>query len=133
MPHVVIECSPNVADFADLGDVTRQLHEAALSTGVFPLGGVRTRVHLADYCRIADGSPANACVHVEIAIGEGRDLPTRRRAAETVFHSLCAVFDKAAAERPLALSVELREIERETSFRRNNIHDRLAQAAGARA
>ncbi len=71
-------------------------------------------------------------MHVGIAIGQGRDLPTRRRAAETVFHSLSAAFDKAAAKHPLALSVELREIEYETSFRRNNIHDRLAWAAGAR-
>ncbi len=65
-----------------------------------------------------------------MAIGQGRDLATRRRAAETVFHALCATMDRTAAGQPLALSLELRELERDTSFRRNNIHDRLAPAAG---
>ena len=132
MPHVVIECSANLDDLVDLDDVVRQLHESALSTGVFPLGGIRTRVHVVDHYRIADGNPANAFAHVEMAIGQGRDLATRRRAAETVFHALCAAMDRAAAGRPLALSLELRELERETSFRRNNIHDRLTSAAGGR-
>jgi 5-carboxymethyl-2-hydroxymuconate isomerase len=50
-----------------------------------------------------------------------------------VFHALCAVMDRTAAGQPLALSLELRELERETSFRRNNIHDRLTPAAGRQA
>jgi 5-carboxymethyl-2-hydroxymuconate isomerase len=132
MPHVVIECSANLDDLVDLDEVIRELHESALSTGVFPLGGIRTRVHVVEHYRIADGNAANAFAHVEMAIGQGRDLTTRRRAAETVFHALCAVMDRAAAGQPLALSLELRELERETSFRRNNIHDRLASAAGGR-
>jgi 5-carboxymethyl-2-hydroxymuconate isomerase len=133
MPHVIVECSANLDALVDLDEVLRHLHESALSTGVFPLGGIRTRVHVVDHYRIADGNPANAFVHVEMAIGQGRDLPTRRRAAETVFHALCAVMDRTAAGRPLALSLELRELERETSFRRNNIHDRLTQPAASRA
>jgi 5-carboxymethyl-2-hydroxymuconate isomerase len=130
MPHVVIECSANLDNLVDLNEVVRQLHDSALSTGVFPLGGIRTRVHVVEHYRIADGNPANGFMHVEMAIGQGRDLPTRRRAAETVFHALCAAIDRSAAGQPLALSLELRELERETSFRRNNIHDRLAAAAG---
>ena len=132
MPHVIAECSTNLAELVDLDEVLRRLHEAALSTGIFPLGGLRTRLHLVEHCRVADGNPANAFVHVEIAVSEGRDLPTRRRAAETVFHALCAALDGRTAEHPLALSLELRELERETSFRRNNIPDRLAQAAVGR-
>ena len=131
MPHVIIECSSNVAAAVDLNAVVKQLHEAALSTGVFPLGGIRTRVHEVRHYRIADGNPENAFVHVEMAIGQGRDVATRKRAAETVFNALCGAFDRMAAQQPLALSLELREIERETSYRRNNIHDRLAQKKAA--
>jgi 5-carboxymethyl-2-hydroxymuconate isomerase len=129
MPHVIVECSANLAKLLDLDEVLRQLHEAALSTGVLPLGGLRTRLYLAEHYRVADGNPANAFVHVEIAVAQGRDLPARRRTAEIVFRTLCDALDDRLAEHPLALSLELRELERETSFRRNNIHDRLAQTA----
>ena len=128
MPHMIIECSANMATLVNLDGLLRQLHEAALSTGVLPLGGLRTRLHLAEHCRVADGNPANAFVHIEIALGQGRDLPARRRAAEIVFRALCDALDDSIPDHPLALSLELRELERETSFRRNNIHDRLAQA-----
>jgi 5-carboxymethyl-2-hydroxymuconate isomerase len=129
MPHIIMECSANLAKLADLDEILRQLHESALSTGVLPLGGLRTRLHLADRYRVADGNPANGFVHVEIAIGQGRDLPARRRAAETIFRALCDALDARLPDHPLALSLELRELERETSFRRNNIHERLAPAA----
>jgi 5-carboxymethyl-2-hydroxymuconate isomerase len=132
MPHVIVECSANLAALVDLDELLRRLHDAALATGVFPLGGLRTRLHLAERYRVADGNPANAFVHVEIAVGQGRDMPTRRRAAETVFHALCAALDERAAGHPLALSLELRELAREISFRRNNIHDRVAPAVGRR-
>jgi 5-carboxymethyl-2-hydroxymuconate isomerase len=129
MPHMIIECSANLATLVDLDALLRQLHEAALSTGVLPLGGLRTRLHVAEHYCIAEGSAVNAFVHVEIALGQGRDQPARRRAAEIVFRALCAALDDRIPEHPLALSLELRELERETSFRRNNIHERLPQAA----
>jgi 5-carboxymethyl-2-hydroxymuconate isomerase len=129
MPHIIIECSANLAKLVDLDAVLRQVHEAALSTGVLPLGGLRTRLHRVDHYRVADGNPANAFVHVEIAVGQGRDLHSRRRTAEVVFRALCDALDDLIPDHPLALSLELRELERETSFRRNNIHERVAQAA----
>ena len=129
MPHMIIECSANMAKLIELDELLRQLHEAALATGVVPLGGLRTRLHLAEHYRVAEGSPANAFIHVEIALGQGRDLPARRRAAETVFRALCGALDDRLPGHPLALSLELRELERDTSFRRNSIHEPLAQAA----
>jgi 5-carboxymethyl-2-hydroxymuconate isomerase len=129
MPHMIIECSANMAKLVDLDELLRQLHEAALSTGILPLGGLRTRLHVAQHYRIADGNSGNAFVHVEIALGQGRDLPTRRRAAESVFRALCVALDDRVPDHPLALSLELRELERDTSFRRNNIRERLTQAA----
>src|SRR5260370_30035102 len=116
MPHVVIECSANLDDLVEIDEVVRQLHDSALSTGVFPLGGIRTRVHVVEHYRIADGNLANAFAHVEIAIGQGRDLPTRRHAAETLFHALCAALDPTAAGHPLPLSLALCAPQRAPTF-----------------
>jgi 5-carboxymethyl-2-hydroxymuconate isomerase len=129
MPHIIVECSANVPQAIDLDALLGRLHAAALETGVFPIGGLRTRAAVRDHYRIADGDPANAFVHVVLRIGSGRDLDTRRRAAEAVFTALCDELHAFYARAPLAISLELQEIVPETSFRQNNLHDYVKERA----
>lgn len=130
MPHLMMECSANLETALDLGALVRGLHEAALATGVFPPGGIRTRLHLARHYRIADGDPQAGFIHVLVRIGQGRDLPTRQRAGERIFAALTEATDALYRARPLALSLEMEEIAAETSFKRNNLHERLKAKAG---
>jgi 5-carboxymethyl-2-hydroxymuconate isomerase len=131
MPHLIVECSENLAEAVSLDDLVRALHEAALATGVFPLAGIRTRVHVSRHYRIADGDPRHAFAHVEMRIARGRDLATRKRAAEQVFAALRDALAALYATTTLALSLELREIDPDTSLRHNNIHEHLQrQTAG---
>ena len=127
MPHLIVECSGNLADRLSPDALVRALHEAALETGVFPLGGMRTRLHLFRHYRIADGDPSHGFVHVTMRIGRGRDLAIRRRAGEHVFGALQAAVAEARRHATLALSLEIEEIDPDTSFRDNDIHDRLAR------
>ncbi len=122
MPHIVIECSDNVRERTDLALLVARTHAAAIGTGVFPEGGIRTRVAERHDYRIADGHPDNAFVHVTLRIGAGRDAATRKRAAETVFSAVCDVLQPAFDATPLAISLDLQEIEPETSFKKNNLH-----------
>jgi 5-carboxymethyl-2-hydroxymuconate isomerase len=131
MPHVILECSANLRDRTDLAALVLVAHEAALETGVFPIGGLRTRVaERADY-RIADGDPDNAFLHVTLRIGHGRDDETRRRAAEAVFEAVRAALAPAFATSPLALSLELQEIDPATSFKENNLHEYVKRRQAA--
>lgn len=126
MPHIIIECSDNLRERTDLRALVATAHAAALATGVFPEGGIRTRVaERADYL-IADGDPGNAFAHVVLRIARGRDEATRRRAAAAVFDAVCEHLEPAFEKTPLAISLELQEIEPETSFKKNNLHERLA-------
>jgi 5-carboxymethyl-2-hydroxymuconate isomerase len=59
---------------------------------------------------------------VTLRIGQGRDAATRKRAAETVFVAVCDVLQPAFDATPLAISLDLQEIEPETSFKKNNLH-----------
>lgn len=133
MPHLIVECSKNLAEAVSLDDLVRALHEAALATGVFPLGGIRTRVHVSRHYRIADGDPRHAFAHVEMRIGRGRDPATRKRAAEGVFAALRDALAPVYARTTLSLSLELTEIDPEMSLRQNNIHEHLQRqrASGA--
>jgi 5-carboxymethyl-2-hydroxymuconate isomerase len=122
MPHIVIECSANLRARADLPSLVTRVHAAALETGVFPLGGLRTRVAERELYAIADRDPDNAFVHVVVRIGAGRDPATKRRAAEAIFAAVCEALAGPFDASPLALSLELQEIDPDFSLKQNNLH-----------
>jgi 5-carboxymethyl-2-hydroxymuconate isomerase len=126
MPHLTIEYSANLAAGTDVQGLVDRLHGAAIETGVFPLGGIRTRAVARQHYRIADGDPTHAFVHVVLRIAAGRDPATRDRAGQHVFDALTAALAAVMETRGLAISFELEEISPAWSARLNNIHQRLA-------
>jgi 5-carboxymethyl-2-hydroxymuconate isomerase len=130
MPHLTIEYSANLEPDVPVQALVDALHQAAVGTGVFPLGGIRTRASARTHYRIADGDPANAFVHVVLRIAKGRDEATRERVGAHVFGALTGALAAVSAARPLAISFELQEIQPIWSARANNIHERLEAKAG---
>lgn len=131
MPHLTVEYSTNLERRVDMAAVVRAVHEAALGTGVFPEGGIRTRAARRDLFLVADGNDENAFVHVSARIGAGRSDEIRRKAGERIFESLSAVLEDAYASGPLAISLEISEIDPVASFKRNNLHARLQKRESA--
>jgi len=131
MPHIVIEYSSNVLERIELDRLIEVLHATAIGTGVFPLGGTRTRAAERAHYRIADGHPDNAFVHVSLRIGHGRDAATKAKAAQAVFDALCAHLAALYDAIPLGISFELQEIDPALSFKKNNLHEYVsARLAG---
>lgn len=130
LPHVTIEYSGNLAGQLDIAQFVGTVHEAALATGIFPIGGARTRAYATEFYRIADGHPDNAFVHVVLRVGPGRDLQTRRRACEEVFAAVCGALKASLAGAPLGISLELQEIDSELACRQNNLHEFVARRRG---
>lgn len=127
MPHLNIEYSANLDDEIDIQALVDRIHETALSTGIFPLGGVRTRAEARSHYRIANGDPRAGYIHMMIRIGSGRDVDTRRSAGERIFAALCDFTDELYRSRPLALSFELHEIPPDMAWRKNNLHELLTK------
>ena len=132
MPHIVVEYSANLRERIDLPLLIERLHLAALATGVFPLGGTRTRAAERSHYRIADGHVDNGFVHVSMAIGAGRDDETKQRAAQAVFEALVAHLKRLFEVAPLGLSLELHELDPALSFKHNNLHDYVAARQAGR-
>lgn len=126
MPHVIVEYSANLAAAVEIKSLLAALHAAALETGVFPAGGIRTRAERRDEYIVADGRPEAAFVHVMLRIGAGRDLPTKKRAANLVFGVLCNFLKPAQDKRPLAISLEVQELDPVLNLKQNNLHAYLA-------
>jgi len=130
MPHFTIEYSANIGDLVDMGAVVEVVRKAAVETGIFPLGGIRVRAVKCEHYAIADGRPGFGFLDMVLRLGEGRDLATRQKAGEHIFKVLSAYLDPVFANSKFALSFDMQINDKETSWKRNNIHEALkAEAA----
>ena len=129
MPHFTIEYSKNLEDRVDFRDLAKKVHEAALSTGVFELGDVRTRTEPRDVYVIADGDPKNSFVAITARVASGRSAEVRKRIGQTVFDALCAFLAEVYETTPIGLSLEVQEIDPTASFKKNNLHAIVKQRA----
>lgn len=125
MAHIVIEYSAGLRGRLDLPAFLAAVHQAALATGVFPIGGIRTRAYAAEHYVIADGHPDNAFVHLSLKVGHGRDLETRKRACEAIFEAACHHLAPVFEAVPLGISLEMQEIDPVLTFKKNNLHDHV--------
>jgi 5-carboxymethyl-2-hydroxymuconate isomerase len=130
MPHFTIEYSANLDARVDMGAVVEVVRKAAIETGIFPLGGIRVRAVRCEHFAIADGGANLGFLDMVLRLGEGRDLATRKRAGEHIFKALSAYLDPVFAQSKFALSFDMQINDKETSWKRNNIHEALkAEAA----
>jgi 5-carboxymethyl-2-hydroxymuconate isomerase len=125
MPHFTIEYSANLDDRLDIGAVCEVVRKAAIETGIFPLGGIRVRAVRCEHYAIADARQDYGFLDMLLRIGEGRDLPTRKTAGEHVFNALSRHLDPVFAGSKFALSFDMQINDKDTSWKRNNIHDAL--------
>ena len=125
MPHFTIEYSANLDARVDMGKVVEVVRKAAVETGVFPLGGIRVRAIRCEHYAIADGGTHFGFLDMVLRLGEGRDLATRKKAGEYIFKALSGYLDPVFANSKFALSFDMQINDKETSWKRNNIHEAL--------
>jgi 5-carboxymethyl-2-hydroxymuconate isomerase len=129
MPHFTIEYSANLDKRVDMAKVVEVVRKAATETGIFPLGGIRVRAIKCEHYAIADGNPNLGFLDMVLRLGEGRDLATRQKAGEHVFKALSTHLDPVFAQTKFALSFDMQINDKETSWKRNNIHEALKAEA----
>ena len=125
MPHFTIEYSANLDSRLDVGEVVEVVRKAAVETGIFPLGGIRVRAIACEHYAIADGSSHHGFLAMVLRLGEGRDLTARKKAGEHIFRVLSDHLDPVFATSQFALSFDMQINDKETSWKRNNIHGAL--------
>ncbi len=125
MPHFIVEYSSNLDASQDMQHLSDLIRDVAAETGVFPLGGIRVRLHPCDIYTIADGHEENAFVSLIVRLGAGRDVETKRQAGQAIFDAVCGFFDAELAGGYFMVSLDMVENEAELSFKKNSVHGRL--------
>jgi 5-carboxymethyl-2-hydroxymuconate isomerase len=123
MPHIWIDYSANLEERLDVSALVDEIHGAAVRSGIFPAGGIRTRARADVHYRIADTHPDNGFVHVVVRIAAGRDQQTKKDIGTLLFSRLCQMLEPVYASAPLGLSLEVQELDAELNFKKNNLQE----------
>ena len=113
MPHLTLEYSDNLPGPVDFDALFARLH-ATLAESGFTLAQLKSRAVPHRVFRIGAGAPGSVFVHLTVAILTGRDAAERRRIGERLLTELRPAFARAWDERPCDLTVDVREMDRET-------------------
>lgn len=122
MPHFYAECTDNIRDEADLPGLFAKVNQTLADTGVFPIGGIRSRAIWLDTWQMADGKHDYAFVHMTLKIGSGRSLESRKQVGEALFDLIKEHFAGLMKTRYLALSFTMEELDPTLNFKQNNVH-----------
>ncbi|MEY0428278.1 5-carboxymethyl-2-hydroxymuconate Delta-isomerase [Providencia rettgeri] len=122
MPHFYAECTENIRDEAQLPELFAKVNEALAGTGIFPLGGIRSRAIWLDTWQMADGKHDYAFVHMTLKIGAGRSLEDRQKTGEMIFDLIKTHFADLMVKRYLALSFTMEELDPVLNYKQNNVH-----------
>ena len=133
MPHITIDYSSNLEPDTDMTAIVTAIHRAVISTGVFELGAVRTRAARHEIYAVADQDPANAFIAIVARVGRGRDEATRGKVGKAIFDAVCGEIFEMMQHRPIAISVDIEEINPVGSFKQNSLHALMAERAAKRA
>jgi len=122
MPHFIAECTQNIREQAQLPALFARVNRLLADSGIFPLGGIRSRAHWIDTFQMADGQHDYAFVHMTLKIGHGRALDELQPVISSLFELIKAHFAALMAERYLALSLVVEELHPVLNFKQNNVH-----------
>lgn len=126
MPHLAIEYAPSLDRYAKIGDLCRALHAEMTRIDLFPLAGIRVRAYRADFAIVADGLDQNAFVAMTLNVGAGRTTQELKTAGDRLFAVAQDALAVPLATQHFALSLEIRQIDPELSWKKTPIHARLS-------
>ncbi|BCH56810.1 5-carboxymethyl-2-hydroxymuconate Delta-isomerase [Agrobacterium vitis] len=130
MPHFNIEYSSNLDGRVDFDALCGRILDELLATGLFEIGAVRVRAFRAEAYAIADRLPENAFIDMSFRVGVGRSADDKKRVGEHIFAVVTEELATLFETPHFALTLEIREIDPDLSWKKNAIHPRLRQKTG---
>ena len=126
MPHIIVEHSKGITNTFRISDLLRRLHTVAVASPALPTGGIRTRAHLTENYLVGDGELDGDFIYITIRLGQGRTDEVKREIGDTLFTALTEfTADYFEAGNALSLGLEIQEIEKDWTWKKNNIHQIL--------
>ena len=121
MPHFILEYSDNILEDVQPDDIFSKLHELLVNSGPFELSAIKSRAIAHKDFYAADGNKSNAFVHLTLCIFKGRELSLRQTVGNLLLELLMKEFDRTYQRLPCSITVEIREIDSDTYFKKSSL------------
>ena len=125
MPHLTVEYSANLDSSVDFNALCRALLKALLDSGLVERGAPRVRAIRCDAYAIADDLPENSFIDMSLRLGAGRTHQEKRNLGDALIAAARPLLADQFAQPHFALSLEVREIDTDLSWKLNTMHARL--------
>lgn len=127
MPHLHIEYSPGLEDFVEMQGLLSALHDRMVASPVFPTAGIRIRAFRADHAIVADGHKDTHFLAMTLSVGAGRRAEVLRAEGDALFAIAQSGLADLLAQPYFSLSLEIRQIDPDLSWKDTPIHKRLSK------
>jgi 5-carboxymethyl-2-hydroxymuconate isomerase len=88
-----------------------------------PVGGLRIRAVGCEPVKVGDGDPKNQFIYLTVRLGQGRSEAVKREIGDRLFKIVTThTQGNFAKGTPLSLGLEIQEIEKDWTWKKNNIH-----------
>lgn len=125
VPHFIVEYSGNLEDALDFQAFCEHLRQTAEGIEAFPTPGIRVRAIRVDHYAVADGNPKHGFIDISIRLRGGRPDVVKQDATQRIFDAARGFIAPVMAERSIALSLEMRDIDPALSPKTGSIRDHL--------
>lgn len=125
MPHLTLDYSANLDGAVDFDALCRALLEALLDSGLVERGAPRVRAIRCAAYAIADDVAENSFIDMSLRLGAGRSQAEKRQLGDALIAAARSCLDPLLATPHFALSLEVREIDPDLSWKLNTMHARL--------
>lgn len=125
MPHLTLEYSANLDGAVDFDALCRALLAALMASGLVERGAPRVRAIRCEAYAIADEMPENSFIDMALRLGAGRTLEEKRNLGDAFIAAARPLLAPQFAQPHFALSLEVREIDPDLSWKLNTMHARL--------
>lgn len=117
MPHLVLEYTDNVAQEVAYDEMFAALHQILVQTTGASLAACKSRAVQLQRYYLAEGQPDGAFVHLTIGLLAGRSDEQKMEATRQCAQVLAAHYRPSLDALGLQISVELRDIHRESYYK----------------
>ena len=114
MPHLILEYSNNLAEPVNHQTLFAELHATLQRFNTFQDVDIQSRAIAYEHYCVGSGVADSVFVHLTVAILSGRDLALRQQIGTELVAILRRAFTQTWRERPCDVTVEVREMQRET-------------------
>jgi 5-carboxymethyl-2-hydroxymuconate isomerase len=117
MPHLTLEYTSNLDEWAGDPDLLLALHHLLTSVAGIEIANCKSRWRMVDEWLVGEGETSSAFVHLDIRFLEGRSLEVRQTVGAGALDLLRSHFGAAEDDRDLQITVEILEIRRALYFK----------------